>query len=1091
MAGMTSPWTMAALCPHFKECILQPKVLIRHMLKKTNLTALMAVFLLSALWANEEPPQPGSLFAGGLNLFNVIYSDITWDENTETFTGATGTGDIYLFPLDAAKTSGKNELGAEADTIPLAFENLTIDVSGTGPGNVIAGEVRFVPSEEPLTFGLNGFQFTLETLVLDDTGAHGSGLLRLPGTVIAGGACGPAELALGHVAFHPAGGFYQVSEDGDYGPWRLAETGMVLGGTGFVADFTQDWKWSGWTGAGSPSQSWRGLILTDGQTLPPFAPPVSNTGYLQAPYEFSLGTVEDAGVTANLELAQPYAYNTLQPFGHVMELENGNLSLQANQITGGSFQEGQILLPIDAARSAAGQASAQYMQLDVQPGLDLFGEITIAQDLSWGEFVNGPDIKRYTVLGSGDAPLPGYYYLPARPFEKSFLPLDHLDIYDEPDLTLAPLDLMENQGIQGAFFYPGKVAILSEDLDREDPLVLGDAKQGSWCHVGAKGVSGTLFIRLDDDNIDVGNPANYDADVAFDTLFTGSNQDRLILFRFVDSALYQSDAKGMVTLPGPINASLEFENLRFTSTAQIVAADVDIPEAGMDLEYWGVGLAKEPGETHAGVMSVRAGMIMLTAAGITEEIHFDNPFWLIWGEVEPSGQMGNLSFDFSGYQKFDDFQFTTEAVALSEYVPALKGHLEVGGHIHYPYFGGGYLHIIDEDFDDETGPHFGHSIMLSNSANTPFKASELEVQGNWGNGTADLFYTLSYDTGDQSGFQGVGYVDHHKFNNNLDSSVNFESGGGCLSILQNQRRVFGLGPVTSFSAARNIAGCACIEGDLIKQFSLTGELETSHDDNVMLRSAAYGSLQLTWTPSTNHMNVVGDMFFSLLFGTDLQMTGNANFLVDRGAGFVDGHVNAKVSAAAIFTGLEANGEFEWHVGDFQALQGRVAVDVYKLSLFGYGGSGGVEGGFFAGIGVPKDEAWILSDADPEFKIQANLPDYLTGLYGYVEVSGSKSWSVLASAGFRLHAGLGAFVGESNNNAIQNLPFAMGNLGVEVWGKILGGLISARGWADLQILLPSFLGFHGMIGLEGCAGWLLCDQVDLEAGLNPIDGFYLR
>jgi len=1058
------------------------------MFTKINLIAFTAVFLFSPLWANEEPPQPGIFFAGGgLQVFNITYSEITWDENTETFTGAAGSGEIYLFPLDAAKM----ELGGEADTIPLEFENLTIDVGGIGPGNVISGEIRYVPAEEPLTFDLNGFPFTLETLVLDTTGAHGSGQLRLPGTLVSSGACGPAELTLDDLEFHPAGGFYQVSVEGDYGPWRLAETGMVLGGTGFVADFTQDWKWNGWIGPGSPSQSWRGLILIEGQTLPPFAPPVSNTGYLQAAYEFNNGMVEDVGFTAELELAQPYAYNTVQPFGHFVELESGNLSLQANQVTSGLFEEGQILLPIDAARSTGGQVSVQYMQLEVQSDLDLFAEITISQDTSWGEFVNGPDTERYTALASDDAPVLGHYYLKARPFDKGFLPVDHFDIYVEPDLMLAPANLMESQDIQGALFYPNQIAIFSEDLDREDPLELGEAKSGSWCHVGSKGVSGSLFIQLDDDDIDIGNPDNYASDMAFDTLFNGSNEGRLILLKFVDSALYKSDAKGTVTLPGPINASLDFENLRLTSTAQIVAASVDIPEEGMDLEYWGVELVKQPGATHVGVMSVRAGMIMLTSAGIAEDVHFDEPFWLIWGEVEPSGQMGNLSFDFSGQQKFDDFHYTTEAVALSDYVPALNGYLEVGGNIHYPYFGGGYLHIIDEVFNDEMGPYFGHSILLSDSANAPFKPSELDVEGDWGNGTADLFYTLSYDTGDQSGFQGIGYADHNKFNASLESSINFESGGGCLSIHQSQRRVFGLGPVTSFSAARNISGCACIEDDIIKQFSLTGELSTDHADNVMLRSATYGSIQLTWTPSTNHMNVVGDMFFSLLFGTDLQMTGNANFLVDRVAGFADGHVNAKLSAASIFTGLEANGEFEWHVGDYQAIQGRVAVDVYTLSLFGYGGAGGVEGGFFAGINVHKDDAWILSDADPEFKIQANLPDYLTGLYGYVEISGSKSWSVLASAGFRLHVGLGAFVGMSNNNAIQNLPFAMGNLGVEVWGKILGGLVSARGWADLQILLPSFLGFHGMMGLEGCVGWLLCDQVDLEIGLNPVDGFYLR
>lgn len=1063
---------------------MRRNILIEKMLTAIVLIVIAAVWMPASLLAEDNPQPPSTLFAGGLNLVNVTYSESTWDPITQQFTGVSGVGEIILFPLDAAKIDG--DMGG--DFIPLSFEQITIDDSGIGPGQVIQGDVIFPPQPQPWEVELEGFVFTLLTLTLNEYGAHGSGHLQLPDNFFAASTAGPAELDLNQLSFHPNGGFYAVSYQDPFGPWALAETGIIIEGTGFTADFTEGWKWDGWPGPESPDLPWRGLILMDGQTVASATPPLANTGYLQAPYDFGYSTIDQTGLTSELTLSQAFSFQTLLPLGHEIFLESGDMVIQANQVVEGEFLDGTIQFPQEAVRSNDGALSASYGQLEVQSNLDLFGPLIFRDNIRWGEFTNGPDTARYAALGSDEDWIIGFYFLKARPFAKAYLPLALGDTFTEPNLNLAAFDMMTQADMQGAYFNPNHIAINSEDIVGDNFLTLGDTRPGSWGHIGARGVNGTLKILLDNDDIDLGD---YPLEDPFDTLFDGStSNERLILFRFVDSALYESDAKGTVTLPKPADTVLDFENLRFTSTAQIAAADITIP-GPVELGYWGVELVGEAGATEVGVMSVREGLIMLTSAGIYEKEHFERPFWLIWGELEPDGAFGNLSFDFSGYQEFDKFPYTTEAIALSEYIPMSRGYLEVGGTIHYPYFGAKYLHVIDEDFDIEIEPYNGRIITLSEAAHGPFKPSDLDVEGNWGNGTANMAFTLSYDDGDQSGFQGVGQIDHFGFHNNLNASLNFESGGGCLAIQETHTRDFDLGPISYFSSARNITGCACIEDNIIKQFSLTGELVTEGNQGVRLRSAGYGSVEQTWTPATFHVNVTGNMFLSLLVGTDLQLTGNANFHLDRDAGSANGHLKAKLSSTAMFSGLEANGEFEWHAGDYQAIQGRVSVDIYSLSLFGYGGSNGVEGGFFAGIHVPKGNAWILSDAEPEFNIAMGaLPDHLTGIYGYAEISGSKSWSVLAAAGYRLHVGLGAFVGTDNSSGVPGLPYGLGNMGAEVWGEILGGLISARGWANLQLLLPYPAGFQGKVGLEGCVGWLICDSVELTLGLNSEEGFYI-
>src|SRR4029450_5822643 len=115
----------------------------------------------------------------------------------------------------------------------------------------------------------------------------------------------------------------------------------------------------------------------------------------------------------------------------------------------------------------------------------------------------------------------------------------------------------------------------------------------------------------------------------------------------------------------PTKATLGFEHMQFTSTAHNTGAEVEVPDS-TKLDYWAVDLVEKPNATAAGVMSVKTGQIFLTAAGIKEPRHFARPFYLLWGELLASGQLGRMLFDHdSTRQKLDSFAVAHEGVRVS------------------------------------------------------------------------------------------------------------------------------------------------------------------------------------------------------------------------------------------------------------------------------------------------------------------------------------------------------------------------------------------------------------------------------------------
>jgi hypothetical protein len=68
---------------------------------------------------------------------------------------------------------------------------------------------------------------------------------------------------------------------------------------------------------------------------------------------------------------------------------------------------------------------------------------------------------------------------------------------------------------------------------------------------------------------------------------------------------------------------------------------------------------------------------------------------------------------------------------------------------------------------------------------------------------------------------------------------------------------------------------------------------------------------------------------------------------------------------------------------------------------------------------------------------------------------------------------------------------VGHVGVHIWGEILGGAVSAGGWADLDVIAPYPFSYEGTLGLEGCVAWVFCGSVDVTVGLNSSDGLFVR
>ena len=1065
----------------------------------THVLSRLEVLDLSTLFF---PIPPDTVEIDGFVVSSVEYDSYRYSFLDQRFTNAVGRGLVSL-TCD----------GATVDGIPVDLVDASILASAvfeTPP--VVTGQAsarRTGSDPSAASFDVEGLTLHYDTVVLTPDGSTASIRVELASNVTDLATCMPAVIDAGEqeIDSENACEFLDIDVEAEFGPWVIGDTGLVVSGVGLVIDFhrTESYRIA--------PRGWRGLILIAGETPDaPAVPPVSNSGYLAAKYEFSPGSVRAEGFGATLHLAAPFSFRSFEPLGYDIELEAGRLHVHESSISGGNFENGQVHLPaLAVTEPGGGRVTASYLRLRVEDDCDLRGAVSIDASLAWGELTGtATPLQPYRIV-KGARVWEGHLYLAAT-HRQPFLPLDVVGEFDEPGWTgssdPAIPGVLESRGIQGATIVfpppptvtgPATFEIHTPDtptagspLAFEFPASFGP--RTSWLNFASHGVHGVLRVgELDVQLGDSGGPWYVEDLNGMKPPFEGrmliEDNEPALMVSFVDSAVFRSSGNVKITLGGPVGATLTAREVAFTSTAHLPGAKIDISNS-VQLGYWRVRLAQRPQASTAGVVAFKTGQIFLSAAGFHEERHFDQPFWLIWGEIFSSGDFGELTFDYdSTGQRFDSIPYVPEVVFLSPYdsgnPDSTNSYVQVAGSIFFDFFGPSYLNIIDRYTDNESAP-FDHRLVELGDTAVPaigVRPSDDRLEADWSD-LAGFDLHLLYDDGDQDGFRGEGApgTDYQGLELSLvdgamTASANLDSERLCFSVSESDSRDFSLGPVAHLGTMGTISGCGCIIDGQLERILVTAELERSAHALLTVSIAQYASIEWVLTPATKRTEVHGSLFANLATAVDLELTGNVVLLTNRDNGALEGEIDANIALRSSLPGapsVGAVGKLNWHVGpDANWMQGAMKVGVASPL------SGAVDGRFFAGLNAPKDELWIFFVDDPRSSLDLSpLPDRLSGVYGFTRVSASiKTW--VLSGGVSVAAGAGVFLGDG-------FPLqVLGHAGVRVWGKILGGLVSASAWGNLQLIVPPGH-FRGTVGAEGCV-LLACYSTTLSVTLSPDNG----
>ncbi|MFN8192768.1 MAG: hypothetical protein U0R80_00625 [Nocardioidaceae bacterium] len=968
---------------------------------------------------------------------------------------------------------------------------------------VVDGEVRYPgpgPFRRPIEITIDGFTLTLSSVQLSIKGATAVASVRLPGGLTDVDSCRQASIDLGVITMLPGCQFYVDAPDQAYGPWLLADTGLVIEGTGYVLDLSN--------GASPPPwpPDWHGLWLGAGTaTGETTVPTPSNTGYLRGHYTYDHANVVSQGFFGNIYLAQPVTFDALDPFGQTFSFDEGAMTVWYSRIANGELKRGWTELPLDAVcEGAPGNVVRTPIDVvSVQPDLDLAGVIDHGdREVSWGELTQRGD---EVVAWSGIAGR-GYLYLPAGP-GPSYCPAStggfvEPNVDSVPDASLAELEAHRVAGV--TFQSLSGALVFSPDRPggRSNPIKL--RRLQGWLHVGIRGVDGSLSTYVQLQREELGDPRStgYEGNLPFEsTLF--ANDKRNLLAQFASSAAYDSNVSGRFDIPAPcLIPNLEFQQLKLTSTCCLVGGDLVLPSSGVPLDWWALQLVPTGAPGQAGVISVRTGRVLLTSAGIEEAVHFAQPFGLTWGELLADGNIGKLFLDFNNWgQRFDGLGFNPHELTLSTYDPAVQDpYLGVSGPVCFPFFG---LHDINvrDATDINVMPRPRHVTVPKNPITPHAPVTQLALAGTWHDVNSDdlAIFTcveadVDYNVAGQNGFLGTGDGTLGFLHSDpLDIQVEIHSDATDIRFTSSDTHDLDLGVVARLGGMAQIAGNARIEGPTLRRITLYGMLEHSAAAGSIFgpKAGFETEINISVTPTTFDFYASGDMLLSAAL-VDLEASATAHLLFDFAMGSAEGELYGRVDCDAAVAGLSGEGQLTWHIGPtMQYLQGRLKVGVISTVV-----SGGLEGGFFIGNNVPNALAWVLDPTDPHFGVsRAILPPQLTGVFGYGQASfGFNAW--IFGGGVDIYAGAGAFsapIGAGGPLAPfagnPLLPYVVGACGVNVHGEILGGLVSASGWANLTLRGPVPLFFEGTFGLRGCVAWVLCASASVTAGLNS-SGFYL-
>jgi len=958
-----------------------------------------------------------------------------------------------------------------------------------------------------------GFSLAIDSLVITPSKASVRGSILLPPCIVSTSACTRSSVSLPWTTVTAHCEFYQEVPDSSFGPFSIGETGIRISGRGYTIDFSSTHSNS--TVLPPLGNAWKGVVLKSGATPdPPAETILSNRGYLKAKYTFANGLITSTGLDARLDLAAQFAFGTVEPIGYLVTMRppDGYLRLAACGVLRGQFLAGEIHLPMAAIRDESGQLiRARYDTLRVQPDMDLAGGVKIPGGFTWGEFSKAGGAPRYYQLGADVAHpvVDGYFYLAARQMAPYYPVVGN--VFATP--ALYPLDVrVQAQGMQGITIpqigqrrftiwtqdVPGTSILFPRKLEFAPESVLM-----SWLNVIGTGVHAEVRIATtinQKDTVYLGptwsTQPKYLGETPFKVSFKWeSKQDRLMKMQFVESAVWDSDFRGRLFLGGPVNDSARFKRLVFTSTANAGGAELDLSQP-LTMDYWGVTVVPKDTNQSAGVVCVKLGVIYLTAAGIAEPRHFAQPFWLTWGEIKASGNLGRLFFDYNNAgQKFDGFPYTPAFVKLSDYNPAAPadtGFVITHGTLAFNFFGSKPLWVYDWKSPNRTmDPYNSRTVRVP--VTSPFGpgTSDLHLTRDWGDGVAGLDFTVQYDSVVQEGFTGPGSASITKFvifSEPLPGRIDVKAARSCFTLNHEADIGMNLGPLMTTSAMGKVWGCGCIVGESLERIAVGGELSANAGAgfSILARTAGAVTVVMGFSPSRTDFLLAGDAF-AVLMTHNAEIVGYITLTIDRDVGYAEGYAKGMITVADIVAGVSGQGEFQWHIGsDNQTIQGRVAVSMYEMGWPAAGA--GVEAGLWLGINSDKDKIWVMDGISGRFGLnKAALPQHVTGFYAYMSFSASVSFYVV-SGGYQAYAGVGAFAGYGNDTG---MGFGViGNVGLYVWGKILGGLVSADAWGNLQIIIGVPPAFAGTLGLDACVLWVFCGSATVHAGFNANQGFYL-
>ncbi|MCK4681583.1 hypothetical protein KAT59_00975, partial [Candidatus Bipolaricaulota bacterium] len=241
-------------------------------------------------------------------------------------------------------------------------------------------------------------------------------------------------------------------------------------------------------------------------------------------------------------------------------------------------------------------------------------------------------------------------------------------------------------------------------------------------------------------------------------------------------------------------------------------------------------------------------------------------------------------------------------------------------------------------------------------------------------------------------------------------------------------------------------------------------------------------VNISVTPNSATFYAGGDLLLAVA-GSAVDVSGSVFLAVDYTRASAEGQVIGRIDCNSVVGGLEGEGQLTWYVDpQEQYVQGKVSIE-----LCSWIGGVGLEGGIFIGHNVEREKAWVLHSASTRFGISEGLlPERLTGLYGYGQLSAGIQLYVFGG-GFEVYLGMGVFL-PTPDTLLSTISIA-GSGGLYVHGEILGGLVSASAWADLDLYGPVPFYFEGSFGLEGCVLWVICASIDVTAGFDS-DGFYI-